>query len=108
MSAELPSAASFDGSRTDLAQEFRLGPLGRHSPDLQHLLNLMREPRDQPFHVLVTVRPGQRWALALMQPGAPAPPVSTGIEFESLEAAEWYVFKVRWQELTGRMLELNP
>jgi N,N-dimethylformamidase len=91
-----------DPSRIDLAQEFRARPYGEHSPDLQALLNLMRRPRDQPFHVLVATVGGERWTLALMHPGAKGPPQLTNTVFTSLEEAEWHVFKLRWQALTGR------
>jgi hypothetical protein len=36
-----------------------------------------------------------------MQPGAKGPPRLTNTVFTSLEAAEWHVFKLRWQALTG-------
>jgi N,N-dimethylformamidase len=90
-----------DPSRIDLAREFKARPFGEHSPDLQALLNLMRRPRDEPFHVLVVTAGGERWTLAVMQPGAKGPPQLTNTVFTSLEAAEWHVFRLRWQALTG-------
>ena len=96
-----------DPSRIELAEEFKARPYGEHSPDLQYLLNLMRQPRAQPFHVLVMTAPGAQWTLAVMQPGAPAPPQLTNTVFTSLEAAEWHVFKLRWQALTGQELPIE-
>lgn len=96
-----------DPRRIDLAEEFRARPYGEHSPDLQYLLNLMRKPRDQPFHVLVVTQPGEQWTLAIMEPGAVAPPQLTNSVFTSLEAAEWHVFKLRWQALTGKDLPID-
>ena len=96
-----------DPSRIELAREFKARPYGEHSPDLQYLLNLMRKPRDQPFHVLVTSPAGEQWTLALMEPGAPAAPKLTNTVFTSLEAAEWHVFKLRWQALTGQELPID-
>ncbi len=90
-----------DPKRIGLAAEFKARPYGEHSPDLQYLLNLMRKPRGEPFHVLVVTVPGEQWTLALMEPGAPAPPKLTNTVFTSLEEAEWHVFKLRWQALTG-------
>lgn len=91
----------FDKSRTDLAEEFKANPYGRHSPHLQYLLNFMRRPTGRPFHVLVVVIPGQRWHLATMTPGAVTPPQLTKLEFTRLEVAEWHVFRERWAQLAG-------
>jgi N,N-dimethylformamidase len=91
----------FDKSRAELAREFKANPYGRHSPDLQYLLNFMRRPTDDPFHVLMVVAPGQRWRLATLAPGAIAPPRLTELEFTSLEDAEWHVFRERWTRLAG-------
>jgi hypothetical protein len=91
----------FDKSRVDLAEEFKANPYGRHSPDLQYLLNFMRRPTKNPFHVLVVMTPGQRWRLATIAPGAVTPPRLTEFEFTRLEDAEWYVFRERWVQLAG-------
>ncbi len=96
-----------DPNRIDLAQEFKARPYGEHSPDLQALLNLMRRPSAEPFHLLVMSAGGERWTLALMQPGAEGPPQLTNTVFSSPEAAEWHVFKLRWQALTGRELPID-
>jgi len=34
----------FDKSRLDLAREFKANPFGKHGPDLQYLLHIMRQP----------------------------------------------------------------
>jgi N,N-dimethylformamidase len=91
----------FDASRLDLAREFKARPYGEHSPDLQYLLNLMRRPREEAFHVLVMTKPNERWTLAVMEPGVLAPPRLTNTVFTSLEEAEWHVFKLRWKALAG-------
>ena len=91
----------FDPSRLDLAREFKARPYGEHSPDLQYLLNLMRKPRDEPFHVLVVTRPNEQWTLAVMEPDKPGPPRLTNAVFTSLEEAEWHVFRLRWKALAG-------
>jgi hypothetical protein len=96
-----------DPSRIELAQEFKARPYGEHSPDLQYLLNLMRKPRDHPFHVLVMTAAGEQWTLAVMEPGARGPPQLTNTVFTSLEAAEWHVFKLRWQALSGQELPID-
>jgi hypothetical protein len=67
----------------------------------------MRRPRDEPFHVLVMTTPGEQWTLALMEPGARSAPKLTNTVFTDLKAAEWHVFKLRWQALTGEELPLD-
>lgn len=91
----------FDKSRLDLAREFRTNPFGEHSPDLQYLLNIMREPGSEPFPVLLIERAGERWTLALLEPGGRSPPRPTNVVFTDLKEAEWHVFKLRWAALAG-------
>jgi len=95
----------FDPSRIDLAREFKARPFGEHSPDLQYLLNLMRAPSDRPFYMLVATEPHRRWTLAVKTPGDLEPPRLSNAVFESLEAAEWEVFKRRWKALGGGDLD---
>lgn len=97
----------FDKSRIDLAREFKANPYGRHSPNLQYLLNYMRRPTEQPFHVLVVRVPGKRWRLATIAPGAVAAPRLTELEFSRLEDAEWYVFRERWACLAGEACPIS-
>ena len=84
-----------------LAQEFRKQPHGRHSADLQRILNRMR---GEPFagrYILVQERKDQPYRLA--QLGAtPLDPISyTGDTFVTLTEAEWAVFKLRWRRHFG-------
>ena len=65
-----------DPNRIDLAKEFKANPYGEHSPDLQYLLNLMRRPGDQPYHLLVITEPFRRWTLAVNDPGIRGRPSS--------------------------------
>jgi hypothetical protein len=97
----------FDKTRLDLAREFRANPWGEHSPDLQYLLNLMRRPGQEPFHVLLIDEAGQRWTLAEMTPGSRTPPRRTNVVFTDLKDAEWHVFKLRWAKLAGEELALE-
>lgn len=91
----------FDKSRLDLAREFRANPFGQHSPDLQYLLNIMRAPSEAPFHVLMVDKMGERWTLALKEPGTRTPPRRTNMVFSDLKDAEWYVFRQRWAAMAG-------
>ena len=97
----------FDKTRLDLAREFRANPWGEHSPDLQYLLNLMRRPGPEPFHVLLIDEAGKRWTLATLEPGGKAPPRPSNVVFTDLLEAEWHVFKLRWETLAGAPLELD-
>ncbi len=97
----------FDPSRLDLAREFKARPFGAHSPDLQYLLNLMRSRETAGRYVLVMTRPHAQWTLARLTDGNHGPPVLTNTTFDSLEAAEWSVFKLRWEALAGASLAVD-
>jgi len=90
-----------------LAQEFRANPYGRHSAELQRILNRMRNsPFDGRF-VLVQEERGMPYRLARLG-ATPADPISyTGDTFVTVEEAEWAVFKLRWRNLFGSDLAVN-
>jgi hypothetical protein len=98
---------AFDSSRLDLAREFKATPFGVHSPDLQYLLNLMRSSETAGRYVLVMTRPHAQWTLARLTDGNHGPPVLTNSTFDSLKAAEWSVFKLRWEALAGAPLAVD-
>jgi hypothetical protein len=52
-------------------------------------------------------RPHAEWTLARMSPTRPLRPVLVGPVFTDLAAAEWHVFKLRWQALSGEPLGLD-
>jgi hypothetical protein len=95
-----------DPDRLDLAREFRRQPYGRHSAELQRVLNRMRGGPNDGRYVLICTRRHREWVLARMgaQPGAPIDPVP-GYRFASIAEAEWAVFRLRWKALTGRDLD---
>lgn len=101
-----PVVFRFDPSRLDLAREFKATPFGVHSPDLQYLLNLMRTRETGGRYVLVMTRPHAQWTLARLTDGNLGPPRLTNMTFDSLEAAEWAVFKLRWEDMAGTTLEI--
>jgi hypothetical protein len=85
-----------------IAQEFRSRPHGRHSAELQRVLNRMRAEPFSGHYVLVQEARRLPYRLALLGP-TPADPISyTGDTFATLEEAEWAVFKLRWRRLFGR------
>lgn len=103
-----------DPERTDLAAEFRENIYGRHSGELQRVLNRMRFGDAGGRYVLIADKarrpaaPAGGWILARMgqrraDPIIPIP----GHFFHTLEEAEWAVFKLRWKDITGRELPLD-
>jgi hypothetical protein len=96
-----------DPSRTDLALEFKSKPYGRHSAELQRVLNLFRSDPLPENYCLVCTMPHREWALARFRQTSREPVDLLGPLFGSLEAAEWAVFKLRWQRHTGQALEID-
>ena len=97
-----------DPRRRELAAEFKAKPFGPHSGDLQQVLNLMRAESLPGRHILVTMVPHREWALArLGPPRSGKVEMVEGVRYQSPEAAEWDIFKRRWQALTGEDLDLE-
>jgi hypothetical protein len=97
-----------DPDRLDLAREFKACIYGRHSGELQRVLNRMRGGPNAGRYVIVCTKRHREWVLARMgqRAGDPLEPVS-GYVFRSEEEAEWVVFELRWRELTGRELAIE-
>ena len=90
-----------------LTQEFRTKPHGRHSADLQRVLNRMRSEPFAGHYVLVQERKDSPYRLARFG-ATPLEPISyTGDTFRSLEEAEWAVFRLRWRRLFGTDLPVE-
>lgn len=89
------------------AAEFKAQPVGEHSPGLQRVLNVLRGGPKAGKYVLVVREPFKRWVLGRL-PAERGQPVEIleGQEFTDLDAAEWAVFKLRWEAHTGRELAL--
>nr|WP_309502776.1 hypothetical protein [uncultured Roseovarius sp.] len=97
-----------DPRRVDLAREFRDNPQGPFSHELQCVLNRMRSgPLDGKWVLYPIVETGQ-WALAQI-PAERADPliIHNDVLFDARSDAEWHVFKLRWQEITGQPLEVS-
>lgn len=96
-----------DPTRTDLAVEFKARPFGVHSAELNALLLRMRGAPIEGKHVLVMTKPQAEWVLAEMTGDPPRPrPISERV-FTNLAEAEWHVFKLRWERLTGNSLDID-
>jgi hypothetical protein len=96
-----------DPTRLDLAEEFKRKPYGRHSAELQRMLNRMRSEPFEGHYVLI--RENRFGPYRLGRFGrTPADPIAlTGQEFQTAREAEWAVFKLRWHGLTGLELPLD-
>jgi hypothetical protein len=97
-----------DPERLDLVREFKAQIYGRHSGELQRILNRMRGGPNAGRYVIVCTKRHCGWTLARMgeRAGDPLEPVP-GHVFGSKAEAEWAVFKLRWRELTGRDLPIE-
>lgn len=97
-----------DPTRLDLAEEFRRNPAGRHSGELQRILNLFRTGPFAGKYVLI--RESRSWPLKIKLACFGATPhdpfTYTGDAFSSYAEAEWAVFKLRWKDHTGQDLAL--
>lgn len=93
-----------DPKAVHLAQEFKAQPIGKHSAELQKVLNLFRGEAMKDKYVLVCTEPHKRWVLAQLT-GARGQGVRLSNQvFTSINDAEWYVFKLRWKKYTGQDL----
>ncbi|MBX3454189.1 hypothetical protein [Ferrovibrio sp.] len=97
-----------DPTRLDLAREFRHAPKGPHSPELRRVIHRMRWSGAGGRWCVVTVEPGVRWMLARL-PDERFGEIRTYPEttFTSLNDAEWHVFRIRWEALTGNALPVE-
>jgi hypothetical protein len=93
-----------DPDAVHLAQEFKAEPIGKHSAELQKVLNLFRGASQKDKHVLVCTEPHKRWVLGQLTGVRGEPVRMTNHVFDRLEDAEWHVFKLRWKKYTGRDL----
>jgi len=82
---------AIDPRRLNLAAEFRARPFGRHSPELQALLDIMHRAENCQDLILVSIAPG-RWVLGERRIGGKPPHLFTDEVFESREAGEWRPF----------------
>jgi hypothetical protein len=96
-----------DPTRTDLAAEFRARPYGRHSAELQRILNLFRSAPLAGNFCLVVTKPHREWTLARFGATSREDVELIGPTFTSLEAAEWHVFKLRWHQHSGQPLDME-
>jgi hypothetical protein len=91
--------------RLDLAKEFRSNPYGVKSPELQAALNQLRLVNPNGKMILVCTKPNREWTVAELRGTPLAPHLRKDLVFASPGEAEWAVFKLRWNYLTGGRLD---
>ena len=94
---------SIDPSRTDLCEEFKRQPFGRHSADLHKLLDLMRWGFARGRTIILCTVPHKEWCLAKFGPRRGTPmQIDESRAFDTYKEAVWACFRTRWKEMTGR------
>lgn len=96
-----------DPDRIDLAEEFRADPFGKHSPELQLLLNRMRKGTARGRYALTTTADGTYTLVQLSGVRGVPPKRLEELRFSDPAEAEWAAFQLRWQALTGTRLNLE-
>ncbi|MCL4187058.1 MAG: hypothetical protein KJZ85_05570 [Rhodobacteraceae bacterium] len=100
-----PEGATYqiDGSRMDLAREYRDRLRGPFGHELQKVLDRMRNTPMKGRYALIVVVPFREYALCrLSGVRGVAPEVVPGVRYRSMAEAEWDIFKRRWRDLTGQ------
>ena len=88
--------------RKRLVDEFMANPIGHHSPDLQHLLLLLRGEPAKGKYALVCTEPYREWTLAQLSGEAgKRTKLLKGHVYASIADAERAVFRLRWKKQFG-------
>ena len=91
-----------DGTRMDLALEYRDNMRGPYSPELQRVLDRMRSTPMKGRLALAVLEPYREFALVRLSGERGVAPVPVeGVSYASVPEAEWDIFKRRWRDLTG-------
>ncbi|MCO5161787.1 MAG: hypothetical protein M9939_11660 [Mesorhizobium sp.] len=105
-----PKSAHYpiDPARLDLIEEFRRKPKGPHSAELLKVVHRMRWSGEGGRLGVTPVDPGRVWMLVEL-PAVRGGPIRRlpDYTFTSLEDAEWAVFKIRWEAITGCKIPSN-
>lgn len=94
----IPSARD----RRRLVEEFLANPIGHHSPDLQHILLLLRGEPANGKYALVCTEPYREWTLARLsgETGKRTTLLKDHV-YTSIADAERAVFRLRWKKQFG-------
>jgi hypothetical protein len=91
----------------NLACEYRANPGGRHSADLQALLNRMRTIHFEGRVLVLSSDCGRRYELVMVHGDRRVTRLDDGV-FPTPAEAEWRLFELRWEHLFGAKLQLRP
>ena len=91
--------------RLDLAREFQQNLYGVKSPELQAALDRLRLVNPNGKMILVCTKPNREWVVAELRGSPLRAHRREDFVFDSLEDAEWAIFKLRWNHLTGGSLD---
>jgi len=94
-----------DPAKRHLIEEFRARPRGPYGLELAQLSNRLRMGPAEGRHVLVCTKRQKEWVLARLPGGRGERIEPTDRTFNDLNEAEWEVFKLRWREHTGEVLD---
>jgi hypothetical protein len=88
-----------------LAEEFKSRPIGHHSPELRRILTIFRSEPVKGRYVLLCTEPYKKWVVGQLsgERGKPTEIFHDKV-FESLEEANWEVFRLRWNRHTGHSI----
>jgi len=88
-----------------IIEEFNQKPIGRHSPALQRILNVLRGAPIPGKYILICTKPHREWTLGEL-PDKKGNPVKIlkGQVFTSIEDAEREILRRRWKKYTGKDL----
>jgi hypothetical protein len=90
-----------------LAHEYRANPNGRHSGDLQALVNHMRTIHFGGRVLVLSSNRGRRYELVLVHADRRVTRLDDGV-FSTPVEAEWRLFVLRWKHLFGSDLRIEP
>lgn len=102
------SIYKIDGTRMDLAKEYRDNLRGPFSNELQKILDKMRTTPLEGRFALIVLKPFKEFGLAKLsgKRGVSPTPIE-GKKYYSMAEAEWDIFKLRWYELTGKTITIK-
>lgn len=87
-----------------LAREFMAQPVGRHSPNLQRLMRVLRQEAPVGKPCLLAIEPGRKWLLIQFTGPRGGGARSMGRVYTDQMQAERDVFCMRWKALMGTEL----
>ena len=102
------SVYRIDPARTDLAREFMGNVRGPHGEELRRVLHRMRTTPLRGRYCAIVREPYESWMIGRLSGVRGEPPeVLEDRVFTDLDEVEREVFRLRWQQLTGKELDVE-